>query len=286
MRFAGCGGNPTTPAIFMELTIQKTDNSKPKHVFLVVTAGDGKIHCACAESIMRNIAICRDSGIKITPYFHSGDCYISRARNWCSRLFMQYDYTDMIFVDSDVAFDDNAMVQILKHDVDFVAGVYPYRSSLVDGFPCQYHQMPDGTPMVDYETGLIMATSVPAGFMRLRRAVFTRLSGWYESSLRDSKGTDGWFDGGMAFLASGDRTWYGEDNCFCMRYRAAGGSIWIEPRISFTHIGFEKFTGNFDQYLRNLPKPDTKPRDEFSEAKAQRIANCGERLKQALVSQR
>jgi hypothetical protein len=234
-----------------------------QHVFIAVTAGDGKVHAACAESILKNVEILRDSGIAVTTYFHAGDCYISRARDLCCALMMKTPkYTDLLFIDSDLAFDDDAMLKILKHDADIIAGAYPYRTKVINNFPVSINADLDFTPMGNPENGLISARTVPTGFMRIRRNVFLALKQKYGDKFLDRNKLDHWFDAGMCF-APDDMTWYGEDTAFCKRWTAIGGQIWIEPRITFRHIGNEGFVGNYDTYLRD--RKNIKPGNEFEE---------------------
>jgi hypothetical protein len=51
-----------------------------------------------------------------------------------------------------------------------------------------------------------------------------------------------------------DGTRLGEDVYFSVKYRSAGGKMWIEPRINFEHWGSYMWEGNYDTYLRQLPK--------------------------------
>ncbi|MBV6340451.1 hypothetical protein [Candidatus Magnetobacterium casense] len=198
----------------------------------------------CVESLLTNTHALRDNGHNVMPYIHSGDCYIARARNMCVELFLNTTCTDLIFVDSDVAFDKDAMLKLLKHDKGIVAGAYPYRKTGLE-FPVVLKFDEATNNCLDEKTGLVSATGVPAGFMRINRRVFEQMASHYKME-RDSRGLCTFFDTGKLF---GDNVWYGEDATFCKRWVEMGGEIWVEPNINFKHIGTQKFEGNYFNFL-------------------------------------
>lgn len=216
------------------------------HVFIAIPAYDGKLTCACAEALLENTHILRDSGHQITPFFLPGGVYIDQTRNRCVKKFMESDCTDLIFLDADVAEDSDAMLKIIKNDKDIVAGVYPFKSEL-GGFPAVVKFDPVTRNCKEEETGLVTAEMVPTGLMRIKRCVFDRMKEYYAMA-PDHEGVYPFFDTGMRFMPD-DNTWYGEDVYFCKRWVDMGGEIFIEPRINFTHTGTKHWTGNFHDYL-------------------------------------
>lgn len=213
-------------------------------IFLAITAYNG-IAPECAESLLVNTHILRDSGYTVMPYFHIGDCFVARARNICVHKFLETDCTDLIFIDSDVAFEKNALSKLMRHDKDIVAGAYPYRKQ-AEQYPVILKFDEVTRNCLEAATGLVTVETAPAGFMRIQRRVFEKLK---ENTAYDKNGIYYFFDTGMVF--KDDNNWYGEDVVFCKRWTAVGGEIFIAPDIDFTHIGMQKFTGNYHKFLSN-----------------------------------
>jgi SAM-dependent methyltransferase len=190
-----------------------------------------------------------------------GSCYVGLARNKLVKQFLDNPLaTDFVFVDADVSFPPEALVQLLLHDVDVVAGAYRYKAA-EERYPVlPFAENEDAAalespPAWDAERGLIPAAMVPAGFLRIRRGVFERFRRHYgEIALqcieRNFDGTErdrfhNYFDTRQV-----GEQWFGEDVFFCRQWRAMGGDLWIDPRITLTHTGPQRFTGNYYRFLR------------------------------------
>ena len=211
-------------------------------IFLAITSYEGKIYSECAESLLLNVMYLKEKGYSVKTYFHSGDCFIARARNVCAHLFLHSDCQNLVFIDSDVAFEADSIYKLIRHDKAIVAGAYPYKG--INGFPVVLKFDPVTNNCLEKETGLVTVESAPAGFMRIQRSVLKQM---IDTTRCDSKGIYSFFDTGMIF--NGDTSWYGEDVAFCKRWKALGGEIWVEPRINFTHIGTQQFKGNYHEFL-------------------------------------
>lgn len=219
-------------------------------VFIATPVGDGKLTYDAHEAINRNTHVLRDSGIEVVPYLHPAHIYIDRARNICVDKFLKSDCTDLVFWDADVGCDDNAILKLLKYDKDIVAGAYPFRVDRELDFPVLI-EFNEQNNCKDEETGLVYAKMVPTGLMRIQRRVFEKMLEIKHSDLYsivpDHEGIYTYFRTGILF--PNDPTWYGEDVAFCMWWKASGGEIYIEPRITCTHTGMKQFMGNYHDYL-------------------------------------
>lgn len=63
----------------------------------------------------------------------------------------------------------------------------------------------------------------------------------------DGKGVYQFFETGTRIFD--DNKWWGEDSAFCKKWIDMGGEIFVEPRLTFTHIGRKDYTGNLHEYL-------------------------------------
>jgi hypothetical protein len=214
---------------------------------------------------MVEMFVLKEMGIKSTWDFYPGCCYPEIARNMLADTFLKGDYTDAIFIDTDVQWFPGSVSKILSHDRDIVAGIYPYKVD-EEGYPVHYELDPDGRPIVDAETGLILGKGLPTGFMRIRRNVFEEMIEKIGDDLivEDHKDPENvktyhsFFD-----TPKIGRTKWGEDLHFCNVWRQLGGEVWIEPDITFWHHGLKAFKGNFHDYLRQLPGGGGAPPEEW-----------------------
>lgn len=218
--------------------------SPPRVVMVAIPSREVERTCAMRmvlnevmEGFAANIAF-------MTPDF--GGAPISAARNNALAIFLKSPADDLFFIDDDVRAEHGAMIRLVKHDVDFVGGVYPHR---IDGpsFPLQWHA--HNAPIVpDPTTGLIDVHGLPAGFMRLRRSVVERMVAAYP---------DQWYWHGndkvpdLFDFELRDHMKFSEDFTFCKKWRDIGGKIWMDPEIGFTHTGPKPFYGHLGQWLRN-----------------------------------
>jgi hypothetical protein len=219
-------------------------------IFLAIPCHDGKVVAECEVSILRNTHLMRDMGHTVVPYYLPRNIYLDKARNKCVHRFLESKCTDLVFIDSDISFDDDAILKLIKHDKDIVAGIYPLKQDFEE-YPMQLYYDRDNN-FKDEETGLIMANMVPTGLMRIKRSVFEKMITFdnSEEKYRIQKDHDGiytFFNTGILF--ENDNTWWGEDVAFCRYWKLHGGKIFIEPDITFSHIGTKKWSGNLHKYL-------------------------------------
>ena len=212
-------------------------------IFFGITLYNDQIHGKCSESILKNSLRLMNAGHTVMPCYNS-DLYIDRSRNMLVHLFLKSDCDRLVFIDSDLEFDDDAVEKIVKYDKPIVAGSYRYKKDAVEF-----------TSILDFsrdrnckeeETGLVYVERAPTGLMSIKREVFDSMVAHY-NMIADERHIYPFFDTGMRF--EGDPNWWGEDSYFCKRFIDMGGVIMVEPRITFTHIGTKEYKGNLHEYL-------------------------------------
>jgi hypothetical protein len=227
-----------------------------KKVFIAVPAYDSKVHALCMASVFGSIENLRSHRVEATFGFQLGDPYIEMARNHLVKTFLSTDCTDMIFVDSDLAFDVDGMWKLMRQDVDLIGGAYPFRAQDKNDYPINVKLDENNTPIADIENGIIECNFVPTGFMRISRSVFELLDKKYPENI-DNNGESLHFRTG--FLVGNDKRWWGEDVYFCKICSDAGIKIWVDPSITFIHHGTLLKKGKYQEFLANGGKwPENK----------------------------
>lgn len=193
--------------------------------------------------------------VRFLPLMGSAD--IADMRNQILGLFLNTPCDDLLCVDADVSWSAGTFAHIMRHSVDFVAGLYRERTDARVVYPARW---PDERHMwIDPATGLplVEATRVPAGFLRLTKACVDRMANaedvrWVrdDSKLR-----------GMRYPFLFDWTWVkrpdgtderlSEDYSLCHRWRELGGKVWVDPSLKLNHTGVKTFEGDFMAHLQS-----------------------------------
>jgi len=189
-------------------------------------------------------------GIQSGVLTRGGDCFVAKVRNKMVTEFLRNfpSATDLFFLDDDIGWPAAKVVEFLDRPEAVLAGVYPKKSEMTD-FPVELAAN-DRTGELIERDGLVRANAAPTGFMRIKRHVLETLAdtaqrfvdleldgstpdhyGIFESGI----GTNGW--------------WWGEDYTFCQKWTGAGGEIWIDPSIAFTHRGQRKWEATLSDHL-------------------------------------
>ncbi len=146
---------------------------------------------------------------------------ISHARNVLTKRFLEHDFENLLFIDSDIGFKKEHVEQILsvsqtglqKH---FVSGCY-IRKDDTQTVPAE--ELGTST------TALVECSRVPAGFLLLSHyCVAQMMSKFFD---------DPW---GLSY---GNAS---EDYNFCARWRTLDGRIWLDKSIRLMHVGERVFS--------------------------------------------
>lgn len=177
-----------------------------------------------------------------------GDCFVAKARNKLATQFVQEhpQATDLFFVDDDVGFPAEKVIEFLGRPEDVVAGVYPKKSDATD-FPVTLLGSADG--LIEHN-GLIQAHAVPTGFLRIKRRVVEQLAG--RSTKFKDRGANGEIEEFYNIFEAGrgpDGFWWGEDYTFCRKWSDLGGEIWVDPSIPFKHRGSKTWKAALSDHM-------------------------------------
>jgi hypothetical protein len=186
-----------------------------------------------------------------TIIYTVGDSILPKTRNAFVAKFLASDCTDLIMLDDDVVWEEDAVLRLLSHPCDVVAGLYPKREDPIR-FPVRRLQ---GAPF-DATTGLLEMELVPTGFLRMTRSCLEHMvSAYPELAYRDYDLPGGkahalfWFDLAPDPDDPSINTVWGEDFSFCRKWRAIGGRIYGDTLLRFKHIGEKAYCGCYAETL-------------------------------------
>ena len=218
-----------------------------KHIMIAIPAYTGTVHMGTMRSLIHDTIELVKRGDRFTLVDNIGSALIADSRGVIATKFWQSDCDQLIFVDSDVTWQEGALLKLVDHPVDLVAGIYPARS---DPIKYMIHFLDKPELWADPKTGLLEVKSVPTGFMKISRSCIEKMIMEYPDRHFYTASRDEQFYPLFDHVFEDGFKW-GEDYSFCIRWRKIGGSVWIDPEIKMGHIGNKIFEGHLGNYLRN-----------------------------------
>lgn len=205
-------------------------------VFIATPAYDGSVYVPYAVSLAETFHLLEANGIKCQIAINCSGSLLVAERNRLLKQFLASDCTHMLCIDSDLGWAPQAVIAMILKDEDFVAGVYPTRREMKFLFRPIVNE--DGSLVVS-EKKLIEMEAVPAGFMLIKRAVIEKLIEdnkhlYFQPKNPEEQKNDGYCIFNTELI---DGEFWGEDYVFCLRAKASGFKIWVDPCVEFDHAG-------------------------------------------------
>jgi hypothetical protein len=217
------------------------------HVMVAIPAYSGTIHLGTMRSLFTDLLSLQARGDQWSLHDECGNALIADARALIVAQFLDSEADTLVFIDSDVCWEAGALLKLLDHPVDMVAGIYPQRRD-----PINYCVKWDTSKTeLIAENGLLQVEGVPAGFMKLSRKQLESMVEQYpdtEFYVENAPNQKAWAL--FADYRIGKHK-MGEDYAFCRRWTDMGGKVWIDPEISMGHVGYKTFKGHLGDHLRN-----------------------------------
>lgn len=190
---------------------------KPFRLLIAVPCTD-YMHADFVRSLMNLTSHLDREGIRHETEIRNGSliCY---ARNQLALKAINEEFTHLLFIDSDMVFDENIVETLTFGGKDFVCGAFqsrhpPYRSCVYSSLdPVQRVERYGAAPFRVAGCGMAMTligTEILKAVQEKHGDCFNpeRMGGIY----------------------------YGEDLAFCVRARGVGAEIWCEPTARVGHI--------------------------------------------------
>lgn len=211
------------------------------------------------------------------------DPYVSFARNRLTQLFLESEYTDLLFIDADVEFHPADVIGLLHFDKDVIGGTYPRKE--IDW--ATVRRIVRENPEIDPEelsiasgvftTGSVSETMKPfeptktlelaTGFMLIKRSTFEKVAPFCQrykaeklnAKRKEPQGTSIQSEWITDFFPSGviGEQWVGDDFQFCRKVTEAGLDIHVCSWMEIAHHGTYRFPGNMHMAWQYKYKSDT-----------------------------
>ena len=182
---------------------------------------------------------------------------IHQARNYLTSIFLTTEYQYMLFIDSDVGFEPEAVVRMMVAKKNIVCT--PYRVKEEDPSTNVYTvQFKDPKNILILAEGFVEIESGPTGLMLIDRKVFEKIIKNHPDLKIKNKATPNagkshefyynFFD-----FSFNDGYAMGEDVSFCRLARDNGFKIYANIESPTTHQGEYAWVGKFGDSLEKKP---------------------------------
>jgi len=210
--------------------------TKVKKVFIATPAFDGKVHVQYAIALTETCLLLTNNGYNVQLCINTSGSLLCAERNRILEAFWQSDSDYLLCIDSDLGWPAQSVLDLLKKEEPFVAGVYPARRDNIFMFRPVLNE--DGS-IVSSEKKLLEMEYIPAGFMLIERSVIDLMRSMYPERYFCPKEASDQLSKGYCLFNTElfDGEFWGEDYIFCKLVRQSGLKIWVDPTIEFDHAG-------------------------------------------------
>jgi len=243
-------------------------------VAILTPAYGGNIHIQNAHSTAQALFYLKESGWDVGWIHYGNVASVTKARNALISEALANGFTDLVFIDSDIAYAPETLERLLSHDLDLVAGVQRnniINEELSNRNPFPYAVEPlkkeDGTPYFEVDEGVAEVMSVPTAFMRLRAEPIKELI----AQVPDLQYHDDNVVGAEEYLYAlfdhrlyphpryeGKQKYHGEDYAFCRLWREHGLKVHADLSLPLRHIKTVNLDGAPIVALKNMKAMERK----------------------------
>ena len=244
-------------------------------IFIGTPCYGGMITADYFKSCLQLTALAGTKKIQLQFGTIGNESLITRARNTLVQLFMDGDYTHLLFIDADIAFNPESVFRMLELNEDVVCGIYPRKTinwtkvikkikdnpntneNELMATSLEYNLNFKDPNHIETRNGFVQVMDGATGFMLIKRSVFKKMADNYPKlkftpdqhigSAHDKEfnyhKTSNWNYAFFDTMIDNDR-YLSEDYAFCRLWQNIGGKIYADISSGLTHYGNYSFKGN------------------------------------------
>lgn len=241
--------------------MNKKIGEKPR-LFISLPCYDAMVTMQTMMSVMHLTNLLNQAQIEFTIDFIGNESLIPRARNNSLGRFMKSNFTHLLFIDSDIEFPANAVMDLLKSNKDVSCCAYPRKAynwrkfmysmsteqqskeSLDSrGLDFTFNAISDESGKPIMEGDFMKVRHASTGFMMIQRQILETLWNKHDelTIITDDMSSSDESIVGLFCCMIKDKQYLSEDYSFCERVQDVGGSVWMNVRHNLNHIGKHVF---------------------------------------------
>lgn len=236
-----------------------------KKIFISTPCYDAMMTMQYTMSILNLVNMLNQYKIEFMIDFLGNESLITRARNKSLAKFLQTDCTHLLFIDSDIEFPAQAVLDLLIFNKDVACCTYPKKgfnwnkfiysmqnetSSQENpesrGLDFAYNICYDENNNLIKNGDFIKVNHAATGFMMIKRSIVETLCSKHPELeiISDDLSQKDKINHGLFCCMIKNKMYLSEDYSFCDRVNEGGGEVWINVKHNLNHIG--KYSFNSD----------------------------------------
>jgi hypothetical protein len=239
------------------------------HLHIGIPCYGGMVSEPTMTSLLRFVLLATRAGLNWSLDTMVNESLITRGRNNLMAKMMSNDKaTHFMFIDADIRFQPDSIMQMLVYEKDVIGGLYPKKS-----IPSNY--VINLLPQTKIQGDIFTVDTMGTGFLIFKRSVYEQLIAAHpKSKYVDDVGLGKQYEPNMYAIFDteiDDKGHYlSEDWLFCRRWQELGGEIWAHSKTLLNHIGHYEYLGDLSKmpdFSKATPAPGPAPQQEAAEIK-------------------
>jgi len=216
------------------------------HLHIGIPCYGGMMSEPTVTSLLRFILLAQQAGLNWSLDTMVNESLITRGRNnLMAKMMTNTAATHFMFIDADIRFQPESILQMLACDKEVIAGLYPKKA-----LPVNY--VINLKPETKIQGDIFTVDTAGTGFLIFRRSVYEQLIAAHpDTKYVDDVGLGKQYEPMMYSIfdckidARGH--YLSEDWLFCRRWQELGGEIWAHSKVLLNHIGHYEFQGDLNK---------------------------------------
>jgi hypothetical protein len=216
------------------------------HLHIGIPCYGGMVSEPTMTSLLRFIMLAQQAGLNWSLDTMVNESLVTRARNnLMAKMMTNKSATHFMFIDADIRFQPESILQMIACDKEVIGGLYPKKA-----LPVNY--VINLKPETKVQGDIFTVDTMGTGFLLFRKEVYQKLCDAHpECKYVDDVGLGKQYEPTMYSIfdvAIDEKGHYlSEDWLFCRRWSALGGEIWAHGKVLLNHIGHYEFTGDLSK---------------------------------------
>jgi hypothetical protein len=216
-----------------------------KKIMVATPTYDGNISVFYADSILNSIILGSKNQIIIRPVYLSHQAILQYARNELLGLFIESDFDELVFIDSDQAWIDEDLIKLINSNKDLI-GAPVIRKTDKESYNVK--SVNRSLELDSY--GHLEVDAVGTGMLKISRKCAEKIWNSSKEYYLDSLGKS--FRMAFEIGINDEGISVSEDNIFCEKWQKLGGKVYIDTTIDPMHIGDKIWRGEFQNFLSKV----------------------------------
>lgn len=220
-----------------------------RRVMIATPSYDGNVNAWYCNAMVETAKLGLINGINFVHVVIANDALIQRARNDLAKIAAEGDFESVIWIDGDLYWNPEWALELANRPEDIVGGTYRKKTDAAEMYALKIDDL------TVHDNGLMKAHSLGTGFVKVSAKAHKDVF----NSSQPYKNTGG-KDSHMVFdIAIIDGELMSEDTMYFEKLRSLGYDVWLDPKMTLSHIGSKKFDGDFADYAKRVQEASRQP---------------------------